>query len=69
MEKFRVWPLLDRLFQRYWTESRGWSPPETWASEDLVNLEVFANSELQRRYAEAQGKEVTYVSDSDPKLH
>jgi hypothetical protein len=34
-----------------------------------VNLELFANSELQRRYAEAQGKEVTYVSNSNPKLH
>jgi hypothetical protein len=69
MERFRVWPLLDRLLERYWTPDRGWTPKETWASEDLVNLEIFANSELQRRYAEAQGKQVTYVHDSDPSLH
>jgi hypothetical protein len=69
MEKFRAWPLLDRLLDRYWNEERGWTPHETWATEDLVNLEVFANGELQRRYAEAQGKEITYVRDADPKLH
>jgi len=41
--------LLDRILQVYYSLGDEWVPVECWDTEDLVELEIFVNSELQRR--------------------
>lgn len=55
MEKFLSWPLFDRLVEKYWNEETGWTMVRRWAAKDLADLEIFANTELQRRAAAREG--------------
>lgn len=56
MPKFRLCPLVEDLIDKYWEPDTGWVAVSRWAAEDLVNMEIFANSELQRRAHARQGR-------------
>ena len=53
--------LLDRIVLVYYTMGDEWVPVESWDTEDLVELEIFVNSELQRRGEE--NDELRYSSN------
>lgn len=40
--------LLDELMEKYWMGD-SWMPVEHWEAHYLVDLEILANGELQRR--------------------
>lgn len=47
--------LMDALMRKYYNwDMDEWHPVETWEPEDLVDLEIMANGELQRREHERQ---------------
>lgn len=53
MRKFSPCPPIENIVWKYFDEENiEWTPVAEWDVEDLVDLEVFANAELQRR---AQG--------------
>ena len=41
--------ILESLMVKYYDPYCQWLPLEEWDSEDLVDLEIMANGELQRR--------------------
>lgn len=57
MAIYRHWPLVEILITKYFDENTGWTAVSEWDAQDLVNLELFANAELQRRGALLEGKE------------
>ena len=46
---FRHWPLFAHLVSSYWNETDGWTPPGEWETADLLRLDAFVTTELQRR--------------------
>ena len=57
MAIYRHWPLFENLVWKYFDEDTGWTAVAEWDAQDLVNLELFANAELQRRGALLEGKD------------
>jgi hypothetical protein len=45
--EFKHW--LDELMDKYQDEFGFWLPISEWDADDLVDLEIIANGELQRR--------------------